>query len=142
MEAFILKENPQPHILRLFLDSPLDVALTKFQAMNNLGRSFAGLLVFIEGLRKLNIINEVVYQYYRERYMKPLQTTPIVEDLCIAKQKEEEFEKARKQLQNAIELFPKLKASAQQHWRKYALDHPEVPESIELLKKYDEVMKT
>ena len=129
-----MKENP--HILRLFLDSPLDVALTQFQATNKLGRSYAGLLIFIEGLRKLNFISEVVYQYYRERYMKPLQTTPIIEDPQAAKQKEEELEKARRRLREVLEQFPALQPKAQEYWLKYALDRPEIPESTELLRKY------
>jgi hypothetical protein len=136
-----LKENPQPHILRLFLDSPLDVALTQYQALNKLGRSYAGLLVFIEGLRKLNFISEVVYQHYRERYMKPLQTTPITEDPLVAREKEEEVQKVRKRLRDATALFPKLKPKAQQSHLQYALDHPELLESAELLRKYGEGMK-
>jgi hypothetical protein len=137
-----LKENTQPHILRLFLDSPLDVALTQYQALNKLGRSYAGLLVFIEGLRKLNFISEVVYQHYRERYMKPLQTNPIIDAPLVAKRKEGDFEKARRQLQSVIELFPKLEAKPQKHWLEYALAHPEIPESTELLREYGRVVKT
>jgi len=132
--GFILKEK-KPHALQLFLDSPLDVAITQFQAMHKLGRSYAGLLIFIEGLRKLDLINEVVYQYYRARYMKPLSTLIEEEDTELARQKEE-LKKARKQLQGVIEDFPHLKTKAQQYWLKYASEHPEIPESIQLLKNY------
>lgn len=131
----------KPNALMLFLDSPLCVALTQYQALNKLGRSFAGLLIFVEGLRKLELINEVVYQHYRNRYMKPLRTLIEEESPLVAKQKEEELEKARKQLQQVIEQFSKLKPKTQQHWVKYALERPEIPESIELLRKFGEGVK-
>jgi hypothetical protein len=132
----------KPHALTLFLDSPLCVALTQFQATNKLGRSYAGLLIFIEGLRKLNLINEVVYQHYKNRYMLPLRTMIEEENPLVAKQKEVEFEKTRKQLQQVIEQFPTLKPKTQQYWRKYALERPEIPESLELLRKHGEGVKT
>ena len=73
--GFTIKER-KPHALQLFLDSPLDVAVTQFQALHKLGRSYAGLLIFVEGLSKLNLINEVVYQHYKARYTQPLKTLP------------------------------------------------------------------
>jgi len=124
------------HVLQLFLDAPLDVAVTQFQAMHKLGRSFAGLLIFLEGLRKLNLINEVAYQHYKNRYMQPLRTLIETENPVLQKQKEEQFQKARKTLRDVIEDFTKLQPRAQQYWLKYASDRPEIPESTELLRKY------
>jgi len=126
----------KPHALQLFLDSPLDVAVTQFQAMHKLGRSYVGLLIFIEGLRKLNLINEIVYQHYKDRYMKPLRTLTEEENSLQAKKREDEQRKIRKQLQDVIEQFPSLQLKAQQYWLKYALDRPEIPESTELLRKH------
>jgi hypothetical protein len=126
----------KPHALTLFLDAPLCVALTQFQALNTLGRTYAGLLIFIEGLRKLNLVNEVVYQHYKGLYSQPLRITPIVEDPQVAKRNEAELQRARKSLQGVIELFPKLNAKSQAYWRQYALDRPDIPESTELLRKY------
>ena len=128
-----------PHALRLFLDSPLYVAFTQFQAMNKLGPSYAGLLIFIEGLRKLNLINEVTYQHYKNRYMQPLRTLIEEEDPAKAKQKEQELQKARKLLRDVIEDFPKLQPRAQSYWLKYALERPDIPESLELLRKHQNV---
>jgi hypothetical protein len=132
----------KPHAVTLFLDSPLYVAFIEFQAENKLGRSFAGLLIFVEGLRKRELINELVYQHYKSRYMKPLRTLIEEENPLLAKQKQEELEKARKQLQQVIEQFPTLKPKTQQYWLKYALERPEIPESTELLRKFSEDEKT
>jgi hypothetical protein len=41
------------------------------------GKSYAGLLVFIEGLYALKLIDRESYEYYKARYSKPLQTSPI-----------------------------------------------------------------
>ena len=133
-----MKENP--HILRLFLDSPLDVALTKYQATNTLGRSYAGLLVFIEGLRRLDLIGEVVYQHYKARYLRPLQTLP-AEEPAARRQSEEQqktLQQVRKRLRDVIDQFIALQPKAQQYWLKYASERPEIPESTELLGKYDQ----
>jgi hypothetical protein len=121
-------------VLRLFLDSPIDVALTQFQAKHKLGRSYAGLVIFIEGLRKLNLINEVGYQHYKNRYMKPLRT--LIEEDPLQTRREDEFKKDRKQLQDVLEQFVSLQPKAQKYWLKYASDHPEIPESTELLRKH------
>jgi hypothetical protein len=131
----------KPHELTLFLDQPLYVALTQFQALNKLGKSYAGLLIFIEGLRKLGLIGEVVYQYYYQRYFKPLQTTPIEEDPRVVKKKEEELQETRRQLRQVIERFPTLKPKTQQHWLRYCLDRPEIPDSTELLRKHGKGVK-
>ncbi len=131
-----MKENA--HILRLFLDAPLDVALTRFQATSSLGRSFAGLLVFVTGLRKLNLISEKDVQYYLERYNRPLRTAPTVEDPRIAKQKEEHFKKERKRLRTVIDDFDQLKLKTQQYWLQFASQRPDLPESLELLRKHPE----
>jgi len=68
--------------------------------------------------------------------MKPLRTLIEEESPLKAKQKEEELQKARKQLRDVIEQFPTLQSKAQEYWLKYALERPEIPESTELLRKY------
>jgi len=65
------------HCLRLYLDSPLYLKLIQFQATKKLGRSFAGLLIFIEGMKSLDLIDEDTYEYYKRRYDKPLEDSPI-----------------------------------------------------------------
>lgn len=132
----------KPHAILLFLDSPLYVATTRFQALNKLGKSHAGLLIFITGLRKLDMISEKDYQYYLRRYSQPLRTTPTVEDPRIAKQKEEIFERERKRLCQVIEDFDQLQPKTQSYWLRFASERPDIPESLELLRKYGEEGKT
>ncbi len=68
------------YILRLCLDSPLYFSFVKFQLDKKLGKTYAGLLVFIEGMKSLGLIDAETYEYYRKRYDQPLPTSPIVKE--------------------------------------------------------------
>jgi hypothetical protein len=70
----------QQHKFLLYLDSPLYLAVVKFQAENELGRSYAALRIFIEGLKALNLISEELYEFYRQKYSEPLKPNFILED--------------------------------------------------------------
>jgi hypothetical protein len=62
----------QDHYLRLFLDKELYVALIRLQADKGLGRSYAGLLPFVEGLYHMGYINLDVYQKHVAKYSESL----------------------------------------------------------------------
>ena len=70
----------QQHKFLLYLDSPLYLAVVKFQAENELGRSYAALRIFIEGLKALNLISQDLYEYYKQKYSEPLKPDFILED--------------------------------------------------------------
>ena len=56
----------------LYLDKPLYKAFIRFQADKGLGRSFAGLLPFVEGLNKLGYLKPEEYEIYAKRYSQGL----------------------------------------------------------------------
>jgi hypothetical protein len=58
----------QDHYVRLFLDRELYVAFIRLQADKTLGRSFAGLLPFVEGLYHMGYLNREQYEKHREKY--------------------------------------------------------------------------
>jgi hypothetical protein len=62
----------QEHYLRLFLDKELYVALIKVQADKSLGRSYAGLQVFTEGLFHMGYINRETYEVHMQKYSDKL----------------------------------------------------------------------
>jgi hypothetical protein len=70
----------QQHKFLICLDSPLYLAVVKFQAEHELGRSYAALRIFIEGLKSLNLISQELYEYYRRKYSEPLKPDFILED--------------------------------------------------------------
>jgi hypothetical protein len=70
----------QQHKFLLCLDSPLYLAVIKFQAEHELGRSYAALSIFVEGLKALNLISQDLYEYYKQKYGKPLKPDFILED--------------------------------------------------------------
>jgi hypothetical protein len=60
------------HGVMLYLDRTLYRAFIKLQADKDLGRSYAGLLPFVEGLYAMGYIDEQVYVQHKERYSAPL----------------------------------------------------------------------
>ena len=59
----------------LYLSKDLYKAFIKLQADKELGRSYAGLLPFVEGLYQLGYISKEVYDTYFSKYSQPLGTT-------------------------------------------------------------------
>jgi len=81
------------HGLMLFLGPELYVSFIKFQADKELGRSYAGLLAFTEGLHKLGYLEQGDYEVLKKRYsqgltkeqpltMEQLQTKSEVENMA------------------------------------------------------------
>lgn len=62
----------QEHKVMLFLDKELYVAFIRLQADKSIGRSYAGLLPFVEGLYHMGYINRDVYQTHVQKYSDKL----------------------------------------------------------------------
>ncbi|MCJ7560350.1 hypothetical protein MUO79_06990 [Candidatus Bathyarchaeota archaeon] len=60
------------HKVMLCLDKDLYRAFIKLQADKDLGRSYAGLLPYVEGLFKMGYITREVYEVHEKRYSEPL----------------------------------------------------------------------
>lgn len=62
----------QDNKLMLFLDKELYVAYIRLQADKMLGRSYAGLLPFVEGLYHMGYLDKEVYQKHVQKYSDKL----------------------------------------------------------------------
>lgn len=62
------------HGVMLYLSKDLYLGFIKLQADKELGRSFAALLPFTEGLYRMGYISEEVYEAHKKRYSEPLTT--------------------------------------------------------------------
>lgn len=122
------------HQLRLFMDRRLSMAFTRLRADKGLGRSFAGLLCFIEGLHNMGYIGDQDYRRYRKRYSTPLDKSP--EQVALVN-----FTEANK-LKDLRKTFSQVVAQFQIHkdkegwvdlWRERAIKHPDLPEARKLL---------
>ena len=60
------------HGVMLYLDRTLYRAFIKLQADKDSGRSYAGLLPFVEGLYAMGYIDEQIYVQHKEKYSAPL----------------------------------------------------------------------
>ena len=61
------------HVYKLCLDHCLYSATIKLQADMGLGKAFAGMLPFVEGLHTLGYIDDAVYELYRNKYSVTLE---------------------------------------------------------------------
>jgi hypothetical protein len=57
----------------LYLDKTLYKAFIRLQADRGLGRSFAGLLPFVEGLHKLGYLKPEEYEFHAKKYSQGLE---------------------------------------------------------------------
>ena len=119
------------HGLMLFLDGELYTAFIKLQADKGLGRSFAGLLPFVEGLHNLGYISKEVYEEHRKRYSQPL----VAEKPLTLKQlkKKESIAKLTKEFSNVIKQWDTMNVKAQQYWIKKASEHRDSVPNAKLL---------
>ena len=60
------------HGVLIYLSNQLYVGFVKLQADKGLGRSYAALLPFVEGLYNMGYISKDVYEAHKARYSQPL----------------------------------------------------------------------
>jgi len=118
------------HGVMLYLDRELYRAFIKLQADKDLGRSYAGLLPFTEGLHKLGYITEEVYEAHKKKYSEPL----------VAEKPKALTKEQQRKLGEVAQLNNTLRQVAEQwhdhpdeKWRQLWIDkagaHPELPNS-------------
>jgi hypothetical protein len=76
------------HGLMLYLCPELQIAHVKLQADKELGRSYAGLLAFTEGLHTLGYLEKADYERLREKYSQGLEKEQPLTFEQLQKQKE------------------------------------------------------
>lgn len=105
----------------LYLSKDLYFGFIKLQADKKLGRAYAGLLPFIEGLYKLGYITEEVYEVHKRKYsMSPTEdNTPTLEKL----HRKTEHDKLVRQFSNVLKSWPTMKAKSKTYWVKKAQEH-------------------
>lgn len=78
------------HQVLLCLNKQLYRAFIRLQADKNLGRSYAGMLPYVEGLYRLGYISQEVYELHFRKYSEPLE--PMKPLSVEEQQKENELE--------------------------------------------------
>lgn len=126
------------HGVLMYLSNELYQGFVMLQATKGLGRSYAALLPFVEGLYSMGYISEDVYQHYSKKYSQPLRT--------------ETFEKEAKKLSKVKKINDTLggvleqwdlhpEESWRQKWLKIAKRHSELDNARLLLQKAEEVSR-
>jgi len=133
--------NFREHAVRLFLDRELYLAFIKLQADKKLGRSFAGLLPFVEGLYRLGYITEEAYESHKERYSAPLVAEKLI---TIEETKgQKKLKKIEEQFSKFIKNWDSMKPKAKQYAILKARKYRDTVSNAELVLalRYEPVMK-
>jgi len=106
------------HGVMLFLSKDLYLGFINLQADKSLGRSYAGLLPFIEGLYKLGYISKEVYEIHKRKYSQSLteDNTPTIEKL----ERKTEHDELVRQFSNVIKDWSNMKAKSKIYYIKKA----------------------
>ena len=103
------------HGVLIYLSKDLYIGFIKLQADKGLGRSYAGLLPFVEGLFRMGYISKEVYEDHVKKYSTPLESD---KPLSLEQSKEKQFLEQRdeqfKEMRKQWELHPDPK------WREKA----------------------
>ena len=76
------------HGVLIYLSKDLYIGFIKLQADKRLGRSYAGLLPFTEGLFRMGYISKEVYEEHIKKYSEPLESE---KQVSLEQSKEKQF---------------------------------------------------
>jgi hypothetical protein len=132
LEEFMMNERYLGHRVLLCLGPELYTGFIRLQADRGLGRSFAGLLPFTEGLFKLGYISRECYEEHVKKYSQPLvKPKPKSPEQLAEERKLQELEK---QFAQVLEQWSTLSEKSQKHWLQRAQEYQEkLPKAKELL---------
>lgn len=112
------------HGVLIYLSKDLYKGYIRLQADKGLGRSYAGLLPFTEGLFRLGYISKEVYEEYIRKYSQPLDMKePLAPVLTLEQQKGKQLLEAKdKQFKGIIDQWEQHSSL---EWRKKVLAEAE-----------------
>lgn len=119
------------HQVLMCLAAPLYRAFIRLQADRDLGRSYAALLPFVEGLYRMGYISQEVYEHYRSKYSKPL---PVQKPLSQVHE-QQRMRQLEKQFTQVAEQWDTLKPDSQAYWIKKAEENKTILEAQLILTK-------
>lgn len=126
----------------LYLAPELYHGFVKMQADRNLGRSYAALLAYVEGLYTLGYINQDVYEKYAAKYNVPLvqeESKSLTRKQIEEQKKDEEWSK---RFSDAAEQWEKIsEKSRQYHVAKARELIDKVPEAKRILELHNKDKK-
>jgi len=91
------------HGVLIYLSKELYTGFIRLQADKGLGRSYAGLLPFTEGLFRMGYISKEVYEEHVKKYSKPLESE---KQVSLEQLKEQQFlEQRARQLKGMLDQW-------------------------------------
>ena len=123
------------HGVMLYLDKTLYKAFIRLQADKGLGRSYAGLLPFVEGLYHLGYLSKEEYEIHFQKYNTPLteEPKPLTKEQM---QEQEKLKQLTKTFKMILEQWETVPPKSKQYYLKKAQElKSKIPEAEEILKK-------
>jgi hypothetical protein len=132
------REFTQEHIMKLCLPPELYMAVIQFQAREELGKSYAGLLLVTKAAYQEKLISREVYEKYLYRYSRKL--VPEEEPQRLTTEQQKEKQKIEKKSRTFSILPSQWEIHPDQEWRQRWINEAEkwqdkIPEAKEFLKK-------
>jgi|GEM_PF-2937902 alpha-galactosidase/6-phospho-beta-glucosidase family protein len=123
------------HGVMLYLDKTLYKAFIRLQADKGLGRSYAGLLAFVEGLFHLGFLAKEDYQKYVAKYSQELTEEP--KPLTLEEQqKVEQLKQWQKQFRLALNQIETMPSHSKEYYLKKAEElQNQIPEAKQFIEK-------
>jgi len=130
--------NFREHGVLIYLSNELYLGFVKLQADKGLGRAYAGLLPFVEGLYSLGYISQEVYESHKQRYSVPL---------LVSKDMPKVVDKQAEQLNKTLGMVCEQwndhpKREWREKWLKTARVHPELSNAKRVLALKEEVVSS
>jgi len=102
------------HGVMIYLDRELYLGFIRLQAEKGLGRSYAGLLPFVEGLYQMGFITQDVYETHKAKYSEPLVTK---KQLTLPQLKQKQtIEEITKEFSEVIKQWDSMKPKAKKYY--------------------------
>ena len=132
------REFTQEHIMKLCLPPELYLAIIKYQAKKDLGKSYAGLQLVNKALYQENLISKEVYEKFLYRYSRKL--VPEEEPPRLTSEQQKEKQKLDEKARTFRMLPSQWDIHTDQEWRQRWINdainwQDKIPEAKEFLKK-------
>jgi len=118
------------HGVLLYLSNPLYLGFVRLQADKGLGRSYAALLPFVEGLYHMGYISKEVYEQHARKYSQPL----VVQKSLSQVHEQQRLSELEKQFSQVAEQWASLKPTTQTYWLEKAKENSEIGTANLILK--------
>lgn len=129
--CFFVMGDFREHGVMMYLDKTLYKAFIRLQADKGLGRSYAGLLPFTEGLHKLGYLSQEDYEVHAKKYSQGLLEEPNPEaskpETMTDVREKTRIEELSRAFSGAVSQWENMKPKSRAYYIEKAKENPTIP---------------